>query len=194
MQKRQSTFGSIDIQPVQVAEVAIYPSYYGLSLREFLFNFQVNGYVSPELTILSEHMLRTGIKQMAYAQDKDGIIWNAMGNGELVGITYDRDQQIVACQRHRIAGKVVGVPSVPNPDNPEEISPDTPWGIVESVATIPGLDRTEVWISVRRTINSVDWRYIERLTITFEGMPKEDAVFLDSSFTIDGGPYATVSG
>jgi hypothetical protein len=194
MQKRQSTFGSLDIQPIQVAEVAIYPSFYGLSLREFLFSFQVNGYVSPELTILSEHMLRSGIKQMSYAQDKDGIIWNAMGNGELVGITYDRDQQIVACTRHRIAGKVVGVPCVPYPSDDSEPEPDTPWGIVESVATIPGLDRSEVWLSVRRTINGEETRYIERMTITFEAQPKADAVFVDSSYSYSGASASAVSG
>ena len=186
-QKRQSTFGSLDIQPVQVAEVAIYPSYYGLSLREFLFSFQVNGYVSPELTILSEHMLRSGIKQMAYAQDKDGIIWNAMGNGELVGITYDRDQQIVACQRHGSAGRGCGrsSPGEPSPTQQTHVpdNPDTPWGMVESVTTIPGADRSEVWLSVRRTINGIDVRYVERMTVTFEAQKKEEAVFVDSSFT-----------
>ena len=92
---------------------------------------------------------------MTYAQDKDGIIWNAMGNGELVGITYDRDQQIVACTAAPHWRSVIGVPSPGDPRSrttPEQIR-DTPWGIVESVASIPGLDRTEVWMCVRRTIN-----------------------------------------
>jgi hypothetical protein len=130
---------------------------------------------------------------MCYAQDKDGIIWNAMGNGELVGITYDRDQQIVACTRHRIAGHVVGVPS-PGEGEGSPDNPDTPWGIVESVTTIPGLDRSEVWMSVRRTVNFIDQRYIERMTITFEAMKKEDAVFVDSSYTVDSSPANVVSG
>jgi hypothetical protein len=188
-QKRQSTFGSLDLQPVQVAEVAIYPSYYGISLREFMFSFQVNGYVSPELTILSEHMFRSGIQSFTYAQDKDSIIWNAMGNGELVGVTYDRDQQIVACQRHRIGGQVLGVT---NPDDPDD--PNTPFGIVESVVSIPGQNRSEVWMSVRRTINGADVRHIERLTITFEAMKKEDAVFVDASYTYTGAATNSVAG
>jgi hypothetical protein len=188
-QRRQSTFGSLDLQPVQVGEVAIYPGFFGLSLREFLFSFQVNGYISPELTILSEHMLRSGIKQFAFAQDRDSIIWNAMGNGELVGVTYDRDQQIVACTRHRIGGHVVGVT---NPDDPSD--PNTPFGIVESVTTIPGADRHEVWLSVRRTINGLDVRHIERLTVTFEGMQKEDAVFVDASYSYVGAEAGTITG
>jgi hypothetical protein len=189
MQKRQSTFGSIDLQPVQVGEVAIYASYYGLSLREFMFNFQVNGYTSPELTILSEHMLTSGVKSFTYAQDKDSIIWNAMGNGELVGVTYDRDQQIVACQRHRIGGQVLGVT---NPDDPDD--PNTPFAIVESVASIPGANRSEVWMSCRRTINGADVRHIERMTVTFENMKKEDAVFVDASYSYDGTATNAIAG
>ena len=188
-QKRQSTFGSLDIQPVQVAEVAIYPSYYGISLREFMFSFQTNGYVSPELTILSEHMLRSGIKSLCYAQDKDSIIWTATGIGELVGTTYDRDQQIVAMQRHRIGGQVLGVV---NPDDPDD--PNTPFAIVESVISIPGANRSEVWMSVRRTINGQDVRHIERLTIPFEAMKKEDAVFVDASYSYVGAPANSISG
>jgi len=189
IQRRQSTFGSLDLQPVQVAEVAIYPGYYGQTLREFMFSFQTNGYISPELTILSEHMFRFGIRSFTYAQDRDSIIWCALGNGELVGVTYDRDQQIVACQRHRIGGQVLGV------TNSDDVTdPNTPWGIVESVISIPGQNRSEVWLSVRRTINGADVRHVERLTIPFEHMQKEDAVFVDASFSYNGAPANSISG
>lgn len=179
VQRRQSTFGSAPIQPVQVGPVAIYANSYGMALREFLFSFQQNAYVSPELTILSEHMLRSGIQQMSYAQDHDSVIWMAMGNGELVGITYERDQQIVAMTRHRIGGKADG-----NDD----------YAVVESVACIPGAERSEVWVSVRRLVNGVTRRYIERLTSPFEGMAKADAVFVDSSYTYVGAATASLSG
>lgn len=191
VQKRQSTFGSKDIQPVQVGPVAIYASYYGLSLREFLYSFQQNSYVAPELTILSEHMLRSGIVQMTYAQEQDSIVWLAMGNGELVGITYERDQQIVAMTRHRIGGQVLNS-SVIDPLDPTNTT--TPYGIVESVASIPGATRTELWMSVLRTINGQTNRNIERLTITFEAMQKEDAVFVDSSYTYDGSATNAIAG
>lgn len=190
-QKRQSTFGSLPIQPVQIGEVAVYASYFGLSLREFLFSFQVNGYISPELTILSEHMLRSGITSLTYAQDRDSIIWCTTGIGELVGITYDREQQIVAMMRQRIGGEVKNS-GIVDPLDPDD--PDTHYAMVESVTTIPGKDRTEVWMSVLRTINGTAVRHIERLTMTFEGMQKEDAVFVDSSSTTSGTPTNTISG
>lgn len=191
VQRRQSTFGSVGIQPVQIGEVAIYASYYGLSLREFLYSIQNNGYTSPELTILSEHMLRSGIRQFSWAQDRDSIIWCAMGNGELVGITYDRDQQIVACNRHRIGGQCLNS-GIINPADPE--NPDTPYGIVESVTTIPGLTYSEVWLSVRRTIGGQDYRYIEVMTETFEGKPKDQGVFVDASYSYSGVPANQIFG
>lgn len=193
VQKRQSTFGSMAMQPVQVGNVAVYASYYGLSLREFVFSIQQNAYIAPELSILSEHVLRSGVVQMTYAQDHDSIIWCAMGNGELVGITYERDQNIVAVTRHRLGGEVINS-GIDDPTAPED--PDTHYGVVESVATIPGDDRTEIWLSVKRTINGTDVRYIERLTVPFEAMEKDDGVFVDSSFTydVDDAPVSALSG
>lgn len=187
VQKRQSTFGSRDIQPVQVGPVAVYASYYGLSLREFLFSFQQNSYIAPELTILSEHMLRSGIVQMAYAQDRESIIWMAMGNGELIGVTYERDQQIVAMTRHRVGGTIGDA-------EPDSFGDEDQYGHVESVACIPGSTRSEIWLSVRRKIDGVTRRYVERLTEHFEAIPKEDAFFVDSGLTYSGSPVTGLTG
>ena len=46
--------------------------------------------------------------------------------------------------------------------------------IVESVATIPGADATEVWLLVRRPINGATKRYVERLSPQFEDMDIDD--------------------
>jgi hypothetical protein len=195
-QRRQTTFGSRNLQPVQIGEVAIYASFYGLSLREFLFSFQQNSYISPELTILSEHMLRSGIQQFTFAQDRESMVWMAMGNGELVGLTYDREQQIVAMTRHRIGGecKNSGIVDQLHPEDP-----DTHYGVVESVAAIPGTNRHELWASIRRTFlvggSLVEKRYVERLTPPFEAQLKETAIFVDSSFSLySATKTGTVSG
>lgn len=195
-QRRQSTFGSRNLQPVQVGEVAIYASYYGLSLREFLFSFQQNSYVSPELTILSEHMLRSGIQQFTFAQDKESMVWMAMGNGELVGLTYDRDQQIVAMTRHRVGGECKNS-GIVDPLHPSDTT--THYGVVESVASIPGANRHELWATIRRTFQfggaTVTKRYVERLTPPFEAQLKETAIFMDASFNfVSTTPVGTVSG
>lgn len=192
VQKRQSTFGSKDLQPLQIGSVAIYANYYGNVLREFLFSFQQNAYIAPELTILSEHLMRSGVKQFAYAQDIDSIIWCAMGNGELVGITYERDQQIVAMTHHQLGGAYAGSGIVW--DSTDPTNDNVPYGIVESVACIPGATRSEVWVIVRRKINGVEKRYVERLTATFEAQQKNTAVFSDSSFSYSGAATNQLTG
>lgn len=181
-QERHTTFGSRQIQPVQVGNVTLYPSYYGRSMREMIFSFQTNSYIAPDVTILSEHMLRHGIVQFDYAQDPDSIVWCAIGNGELVGITYERDQQIVGMTRHRLGGSFAGQATG------EE------YGVVESVQTIPGADRSEVWMIVKRTINGTTKRYIELMRSVFEGGGIEDAAHLDCLTRVQGSAAVNYSG
>lgn len=191
-QKRETTFGARRMQPVLIGNVAIYLGYFGKILRELIFSFQQNAFTSPELTILSEHIFRQGVVQMAYGQDSDSIIWVALGNGELCGITYERDQQIVAPHRHRLGG-TQAADAVGMSNDFLVTGKARSYGFVESVATIPGATSAEVWLSVVRTINGTTKRYIERLSNFFESPAlKEDAIFVDCSATYSGVAAATV--
>ncbi len=177
-QIRHTTFGTEPIQPVQVGPVTIYVGSYGRSLREFVYSFEADTFIAPDISILSEHLLRNGVVQMAYAQDPDAIIWLASGNGELVGLTYERDQKVVGFHRHRLAGG----------------SPDA-FGLVTSIATIPGTAGCdETWAIVKRTIQGQEKQYIERLESGFEGLEKEQAFFVDSGLSYSGVPVNEVSG
>ncbi|MDJ0513017.1 MAG: hypothetical protein QNJ62_06205 [Methyloceanibacter sp.] len=171
-QYRQTTFGSNAIQPVQIGKATVFADYYGKSLKEFLYSFADDGYNAPDLTVLSEHLFRSSITSIAYAQEPDSIIWVTVNSGLLIGVTYDRDQSIVGCFPHEIGGD----------------------GFVECVTTIPGTEGDEVWLVVRRTIGGLTKRYIERLAQPFENMPQEDGFFVDSGLSYNGVPVNTVSG
>jgi hypothetical protein len=63
------------------------------------------------------------------------------------------------------------------------------------VATIPGSDRTEVWVIVKRTINGTVTRYVEQ----FQAMLPDsgalaDAFYLDCGYTYDAAATTTISG
>ena len=61
------------------------------------------------------------------------------------------------------------------------------YGLVESVTSIPSdLDEDEVYLVVRRTINSVEKRYIERLSPLNFGSDVSNAIFVDSSLSFTG--------
>jgi len=165
--KRPTTFGAAPLQPVQTGEVTIYVGRFRRRLREFVFSFERDRYVSPDLTLLSQHITRGGVTAMAYAQDPDSIIWLARTDGQLLGLTYERDQEVAAWHRHALAGGKAD-----------------PWGAVESLTAIPGADREELWLVVRRTIGGEVRRYVEFL----EAVPEPtDATDRDGLFFVHAG-------
>ncbi len=177
-QIRHTTYGAEAIQPVQIGSVTLYVGSYGRVLREFVYSLETDSFIAPDLSILSEHLFRNGISQIAFAQTPDSIAWLSSGTGELIGLTYERDQKVVGFHRHRLAGGFADE-----------------FGAVESVATMPGnAGRDETWLVVRRTIGGSVARYVERLEAPFENQDKADAFFVDSGLTYTGSPVGTVTG
>lgn len=172
-QKRETNFGASEVQPVRVGTTALYSGYYRKDIREIAYSFESNGYVSQDLSILSEH-IPVNVKQIAYAQNPDSVVWGVDDSGNLFGMTYERDQEVIAFHTHSIGGTSV---------------------TVESVATIPGTSADEVWFVVKRTVNGSAVRYIERLS---EGLSDTGslgaATYLDCHLTYSGASTATLSG
>jgi hypothetical protein len=66
-------------------------------------------------------------------------------------------------------------------------------GEFESICVVPEGQEDVIYVVVKRTINGVDKKYIERLhTRSFSAI--EDAFFVDSGLTYDGSPTTTLSG
>ncbi|MEQ8708341.1 MAG: ubiquitin-activating E1 FCCH domain-containing protein [Rhodospirillales bacterium] len=169
--KRHTTFGSAAIQPVQTGAVTLFIGRNRRRIREFVYSFDVDRFVSPDLSLLSEHMTRSGIREIAYAQDPDSIIWMCLNDGQLVGMTYERDQDVVAWHRHHLGGA----------------TETTDYAFVESVVVVPGKVRDEPWLIVRRNVNGTSRRYIEYLSPVFDSVTisagAEEAFFVDSGLS-----------
>ena len=67
--------------------------------------------LAPDMTILSEHITEGGLSQLAYQQEPNQIIWGVRGDGELIGLTYQREQEVTAWHRH-IFGGISGIPTI----------------------------------------------------------------------------------
>ncbi len=178
-QRRHTTDGSSSIQPVQTGAVTVFAGDKNRRLREFIYSFENDRFLAPDLTMLSEHILKPQVIEMAYAQDPFPIIWCALGNGELAGCTYDSDFKIAGWHRHRIGGDA-----------------GRGWGEVESIAVIPGADHDELWMVVKRTIGGATKRYIEFLTQPFDDelLAKDDAFQVDSGLIYSGAAADSFSG
>lgn len=177
---KQTSNGSANVTPSLAGSTLIYPSYHLKSLREFLFSFEVDAYVSPEVSILSDQLLKSGIVYMDYANDPEPILWIVNGNGEYIGLTYDKENKVVGLHRHRIAG-VTATNSV--------------YSKLETLCTVPGNGQDDTWMVVQRQINGVTKRYMERVTkYNDENVPKEDAWYLDCALEYNGTAANVFSG
>lgn len=183
-QKRETTYGAGSPLPVQIGTAGIYSGYYRRDIREISYSFDVDGYVSTELSILAEHLLKGKVKQIAYAQTPDSVVWMCTDDGGLVGMTYERDQNVVAFHEHEFSNAVSG---------DFAISGDGTW--VESICTIPGTDRDELWLAIKRVNNSTTFRYIERLSVGYDSdTGLASATFLDSHLNYSGAGTTTITG
>ena len=176
--KQQTTYGSADIQPMQVGNATLFLQRAKRKLRELIFSNESDSYVAPDMTILAEHITEGGITAFAYQQEPDSVAWTVRSDGVLSCMTYRREEQVVAWHRHIIGGAF-----------------GSGNAVVESVAVIPGdLDEDEVYLIVKRTIGGATKRYVERMSGFDFGSDITDAYFVDSGLTYSGSAATTISG
>src|SRR6056300_930307 len=177
--KKQSNHGAANVDAIPAGNATLFLQRAKRKLRELAYNFDVDGYVSPDLTILSEHISEGGFKQLSYQQEPNQIIWCVRNDGQLIGLTYQREQQVVAWHRHIFGGAF-----------------ESGNAVCESVATIP-TDNSEyqTWVIIKRTINGSTKRYIEYMhEYDFDETDDTSFNFLDSQLSYDGSPATTISG
>jgi hypothetical protein len=165
---RQASFGSNKVTPLNVGNLLLFNQRAGRKVRELVFNFDVDGYLAPDITLLAEHVTASGITDMAYQQEEDAIVWAITADGALIGCTYLRDQNVVAWHRHPVGGELP---------------------LVESVAVIPSADslRDELWVTVKRRVNGITKRFIEYLN---PSIFVDSGLVLNSPITITGATAA----
>ena len=173
---RQTAFGSAPIAPRRVSNVVLFIQRAKRKIREFVHRFDVDNFVAPDLTLLAEHITATGVVQMDYQQEPDSVLWCCLSDGALLGMTYQRDQEVVAWHKHILGGVSDSAGSDP---------------IVESLAIIPttasdGAGRDQVYLSVKRFVNNKTYRYIEVLQPGLDILDlQEDAFFVDSGLSLN---------
>lgn len=165
--KRQSRYGSSHLPPAVINNLVLFVQRSGRKIRELQYSFASDSYVAPDLTLLAEHLTRSGIKQVAYQSHPDSVLWVVTDDGQLVGMTYEPEQKVAAWHRHVTDGEV------------------------ESLAIIygdsPGSD--EIWLIVKRTIENVAARYVERLYPLARHYMEQESK--EGSFYVDSGTQLT---
>ena len=186
--RRQTSHGLARIAALSIDNVVLFVQKAKRLIREFAFSFDVDGFRAFNMTRLAQHVTKGGLVEMDFAENPESLVYAVREDGQLLSMTYRRDEDVVGWARHIIGG---------------EFSNDNP--VVESVAVIPGTNgsgqthdstaRDEVWIIVKRTINGDTKRYVEFFerdhTTEFD---HEDAFYIDSGVTYDSTAASVLTG
>ena len=148
--KNPTVYGCNRVRPIRIGNELYFVQRAGRKLRAMAYKYDSDTYGSPDMSVLSEHITKSGIVSMAYQQEPESILFAARADGVLATMTVDRDQDVIGWARQ------------------------VTDGAFESVAAIPVEGGDQVWAVVRRNIGGQNVRYIERFV---EGCQVDDGIF-----------------
>lgn len=181
-QRKGPSSGAFPLQPLSIGGTVLYAAAGGKKVRELILGEQ-GRYVAPDISVIGEHTLNSGIVWWTYSENPEPTIYIGTEDGEVVAILYDREQRAIGFCVYEIAG-----------------------GVAESGAVIPsqtaGYD--DLYMVVSRSINGSARRYIEVLEHPFhhindvvdvDGRPTgTDGFFVDCGLTYTGAAATTITG
>lgn len=172
--KRQSSWGSSDLMPIASGDMVLFVSSGKNKIRDLEYNELAAKYKGSDLTYLANHLF-TGkqIVDWAYSKEPDSIVWCVMSDGTLNALTYNPEQQILGWHRHETDGEF------------------------ESVAVIREGYEDIPYFVIKRNINGVTKRYIERMKSRIVDNAK-DGFFVDcglsyNAYNVTSGKSLTLS-
>jgi hypothetical protein len=171
-----SGIGSRNVVPVKVGPALLFVQRLGVKLRDLVYDAYGNNGGSNDQTLYAEHVPRPRLDQLAYQQDPSSIVWARRSDGQLVAMTYSREQYA-------------------NPPHGGWHRHPMTNGSVECISSIAGADRNELWMIVNRTIAGVTRRYVELLEAEFaDDTPLTSAFYVDCGLSYNGAAATTFSG
>lgn len=160
--KQYSYNGSGILKPIIIDGSAIYQQARGSIIRDIAYSQDVDGYSGNDLTIFSAHLFdKFTLVDWTYQQIPHSIVWAARSDGVLLGMTFVRNQEVIAWHQHTVGDEV------------------------ESLTTVPEGNEDSVYMIVSRTIDGETRKYVEKFSSRLIN-DVEDMKFMDAHRTVDG--------
>lgn len=144
---KQGVLGVSQLAPQLVGDSAVFVSRSARQVMFLVFNFVTNEWSGYDLTRLNRQITigsdesGSGIVQTAFQAEPYPILWAARADGQLIGLVFNRQDEVYAWFRVNML--------------PE-------GGAIESVAVISGQNEEDmIAVVVNRTINGSTVRYVE---------------------------------
>jgi hypothetical protein len=89
--RQVSHHGSLNIEPIQTEHTMVFIKRYARKLIEYFADANFNKLSGTNLAEKAEHIVTSGIAEIAYTEAVNPMIWGRCNDGSLFGITYRRD-------------------------------------------------------------------------------------------------------
>lgn len=161
--KTQGSTGSSKVMPIITGDgTVLYVQDMGGEVHTFRYDWQTNLFTGINMSARSPHLfLNRQIVDWCFQKQPLSVVWAVMSDGALLAFTFMNEQKVYAWTRC-----------------------DTD-GFYESVCAIREGNETAVYMVVRRTINGVQKRYVERFSTRWFATIR-DCHFVDCGLTYDG--------
>ena len=104
-----------DFKPVRVGNEILFNQRGGMRLRALSYRYEVDGLVSPDISVTSSHIPvdHGAFIGAAYQQEPNNIVWVVLEDGTIASNTLNREQEVIAWARHTLNGQVASIESIP---------------------------------------------------------------------------------
>ncbi len=160
---KQTSWGSEAVPPKRIGNFFYYIQRFSRKIRELFYFWDTNSYKSVDKTIFSPHISGNGFVEFAYQQNPDTVLWAICSNGTIATMTREIDQEVQGWSRQTTDGYYESITSIPSYSEPYD----------------------EIWVVVRRNINSSDVRYIERFKSQIVPDRQDKAFYVHAGLSYD---------
>ena len=183
--RKESAYPAGSADATQIGQRLIYVQQNERKIREMATEGDVQQeYGALDLTLRSEDITYSGVKELTYQEQPFSVVWGRLGNGKVIALTHESSLNMYAWSTHTIGGTHT----------------DATHGNhakVESIITIPEDNRSQTWMIVKRTINDSTKRQIEYMTRYHDAqeVAQVNAHFVDSGLkTYNSSAFTSASG
>lgn len=167
--KYSNTQGTADIRCIPLDQKGIFVQRSGRRVYMIVFTNQTFDYKTVDLTRLNLDIGIPGFNSLGMQRQLDTRLWAIRKDGTAAVFLYDEEDDVAAWFR------------VESADD----------GFYENVAVLPGTLEDQVYVVVRRTVNGVTKRYLERFARVDQCQGISQNRLIDSHLTYDYGVATT---
>ncbi len=164
---KQSGAGGGAVRPVVIGTRVLYVLPKTGKIYDSAYDYSTDAFNGGDLCLVAEHLFdNEQIVEMAYQQEPYGLLWVLLASGKLLCLTYVAAENVCAWTQMQTVGKV------------------------ESICTIPGQKRDELFLIVNRD----GVLFVEKMADRLASKDPKEQFFVDCGRTYRGNSTAVISG